>query len=112
MTPSMTCEQLESILPDLLDDDAAMTPLARAHLEQCAGCGGLFDDLRAIRSAAGALPALTPSRDLWSGIASRIQTPIVPLVEGTPVARAEGSSKKEAAQAAAKAALGLLSQSR
>src|SRR6188508_1672695 len=34
------------------------------------------------------------------------------LVEGTPVARAEGSSKKEAAQAAAKAALGLLSQSR
>ena len=34
------------------------------------------------------------------------------LVEGTPVARAEGSSKKEAAQAAAKAALAILNQSR
>jgi ribonuclease III len=34
------------------------------------------------------------------------------LVEGAPVARAEGSSKKEAAQAAAKAALAILSQSR
>jgi ribonuclease-3 len=34
------------------------------------------------------------------------------LVDGEPLARAEGSSKKEAAQAAAKAALALLSQSR
>jgi ribonuclease-3 len=34
------------------------------------------------------------------------------LVGGAPVARAEGSSKKEAAQAAAKAALAILSQSR
>jgi ribonuclease-3 len=34
------------------------------------------------------------------------------LVEGAPVARAEGTSKKEAAQAAAKAALAILSQSR
>jgi ribonuclease III len=33
------------------------------------------------------------------------------LVEGHPVARADGSSKKEAAQAAAKAALAILSQS-
>jgi dsRNA-specific ribonuclease len=34
------------------------------------------------------------------------------LVSGETVARAEGRSKKEAAQAAAKAALGLLNQSR
>jgi ribonuclease-3 len=34
------------------------------------------------------------------------------VVEGQPVARAEGSSKKEAAQAAAKAALAILSRSR
>ena len=34
------------------------------------------------------------------------------LVEGTALARADGSSKKEAAQAAAKAALAILSQSR
>lgn len=34
------------------------------------------------------------------------------MVEGLPLARAEGASKKEAAQAAAKAALAILSQSR
>jgi ribonuclease-3 len=34
------------------------------------------------------------------------------LIEGEPFARAEGSSKKEAAQAAAKAALAVLNQSR
>jgi ribonuclease-3 len=34
------------------------------------------------------------------------------VVNGQPVARAEGRSKKEAAQAAAKEALALLSQSR
>jgi ribonuclease-3 len=34
------------------------------------------------------------------------------LVGGEPVARAEGTSKKEAAQAAAKAALAILNQSR
>jgi ribonuclease-3 len=33
------------------------------------------------------------------------------LVEGLPLARADGSSKKEAAQAAAKAALAILNQS-
>lgn len=90
MTLSMTCEQFEDILPDLLDADTApvaLTPAVRGHLAACAGCRLLFADLSNARSAAAALPPLVPSRDLWSGIASRIQTPIVPLVDGMEVRR-------------------------
>jgi ribonuclease-3 len=46
------------------------------------------------------------------GPAHRRQFEVEVIVNGEPVARAEGRSKKEAAQAAAKAALAALSQSR
>jgi ribonuclease-3 len=46
------------------------------------------------------------------GPAHRRQFAVEVLVNGEPLARAEGRSKKEAAQAAAKAALALLNQSR
>jgi hypothetical protein len=86
MTLSMTCEQFEDILPDLLDDDTMLLPpAARLHLEGCADCKALCEDLTGIRSAAAGLPPITPSRDLWAGIEARIRTPIVPLVEGMPV---------------------------
>lgn len=88
MTISMSCEQFENILPDLLDDvaaPAAMTPAVRAHLDACSECRALLADLNSIRSSAAALPVLAPSRDLWAGIASRIETPVLPLVEGTTV---------------------------
>jgi ribonuclease-3 len=47
-----------------------------------------------------------------AGPAHRRRFEVEVLVEGSPVARAEGTTKKEAAQAAAKAALAALSQSR
>jgi ribonuclease-3 len=47
-----------------------------------------------------------------AGPAHRRRFEVEVLVSGEPVARAHGKSKKEAAQAAAKAALALLSQSR
>jgi hypothetical protein len=90
MTPSMTCTQFETILPQLLDDasaDAAMTPIVRAHLDACADCRALFDDLAHIRASAAALPALQPSRDLWKSIEARIQAPVVPLNEGVEFRR-------------------------
>ncbi len=37
------------------------------------------DELEAIARSAAQLPALTPSRDLWSGIEARIQAPVVAL---------------------------------
>jgi hypothetical protein len=43
--------------------------------------------LRAIVRAAGELPPLTPSRDLWSGIEARIQAPVIALpVHARPAA--------------------------
>jgi hypothetical protein len=88
MTLSMTCEQFEDILPQLLDDDAmAVPPAARLHLEGCVACKTLYDDLTGIRTVAAALPPISPSRDLWAGIESRIRTPVVPLVEGMVTAK-------------------------
>jgi hypothetical protein len=88
MTLSMTCEQFEDILPQLLDDDAMpVPPAARLHLEGCVECKTLYDDLTGIRTTAATLPPIAPSRDLWAGIEARIRTPIVPLVEGMPVRR-------------------------
>jgi hypothetical protein len=83
MTLSMTCDQFEDTLPQLLDDDAmAVPPAARLHLEGCVACKTLYEDLNGIRATAAGLPPITPSRDLWTGIEARIRTPIVPLVEG------------------------------
>jgi hypothetical protein len=88
MTLSMTCDQFEDILPQLLDDDAMpVPPAARLHLEGCGRCKALYDDLTGIRTSAVALPPISPSRDLWAGIEARIRTPVVPLVEGMPVRR-------------------------
>jgi hypothetical protein len=39
----------------------------------------LHAELREIARAAAALPPLSPSRDLWSGIAARIEAPVVAL---------------------------------
>jgi len=50
-----------------------------AHAEDCADCSALLADLHAIPRQAAALPALTPSRDLWSGIAERIDARVLPM---------------------------------
>jgi hypothetical protein len=105
MTLSMTCEQFEDILPQLLDDDAvAAPPAARLHLEVCEQCRTLYDDLTGIRTSAASLPPIVPSRDLWTGIEARIRTPIVPLVEGMPVRR----SRRQISLRSAAIAAGLL----
>ena len=43
-----------------------------AHRETCAECTTTWTELEAISAQARALPTLTPSRDLWTGIAARI----------------------------------------
>ena len=88
MTLSMTCDQFEDILPQLLDDDAlAVPPAARMHLESCVACRALYADLTSLRTTAAGLPPIEPSRDLWAGIEARIRTPVLPLVEGMEVRR-------------------------
>lgn len=43
-----------------------------AHRATCAECTATWAELEAISAEARALPTLTPSRDLWSGIEARI----------------------------------------
>lgn len=47
------------------------------HREQCGACRTLWAELDAISAEAARLPLLTPSRDLWDGIESRIAAPRV-----------------------------------
>ena len=81
MTMTMTCEQFEARLPDYMEGDLTgdeRSSLER-HVESCAHCRPILEDLKAIVASAGALGPIEPSRDLWSGIEARIGTQVVPL---------------------------------
>jgi anti-sigma factor RsiW len=75
----MTCDQLDLLLPDHIDGtlDAATRAAVEAHLAGCAACRSTVDDIAAIAAEARALPTLQPGRDLWQGIAARIEAPVV-----------------------------------
>jgi anti-sigma factor RsiW len=80
-TNAMTCTLFSDRLMAYLEhetDDATRAALER-HAVTCAECGALLADLRTLRIDASNLPELTPSRDLWSGIAARIEAPVVPI---------------------------------
>jgi anti-sigma factor RsiW len=80
-TNAMSCELFNDSLMAYLEhetDDATRAALER-HALSCAECGAVLADLRKLRSEAASLPELTPSRDLWSGIAARIEAPVVPI---------------------------------
>jgi hypothetical protein len=83
MTTAMTCQQFAELVPRLLDEEIEMSAAARAHIDGCGVCRSLVADLRAIQAGAAALPPLEPERDLWSGIAARIEAPVVPLAGDT-----------------------------
>jgi hypothetical protein len=81
---NITCDQFADGLGDLLErdlGDAARTRL-EGHALACTECGPLLADLRKLRIDAANLPTLVPSRDLWSGIAARIETPVVEIMPG------------------------------
>jgi hypothetical protein len=77
----LECNELESLLAAYLegDLDAAVGRAARRHIEGCARCAELLNEVTAIVGDARDLPALTPSRDLWPEIEARIQADVVPL---------------------------------
>lgn len=77
----MTCDGVADQLASYLEGDLAVPERValEAHASSCATCGALLADIDAIRREAAALPALEPSRDLWSGIAARLDAPVVSL---------------------------------
>ncbi len=77
----MDCAAFEERLPAWLEgqlDDEGRTAVER-HVAECAACAVLVSDLDALVHSARALPVLTPSRDLWSGIEARLTAPVIPL---------------------------------
>ncbi|HUQ84122.1 MAG TPA: zf-HC2 domain-containing protein [Gemmatimonadaceae bacterium] len=77
----MSCEAFDDLLAGYLEGDLgpAQRKAVEAHLASCVRCAALVRDLEQIRHGAGELGELSPSRDLWAGIASRIEAPVVPL---------------------------------
>jgi len=83
----LMCERLAAYLEG--DLSPAEQAQADQHLTECAACAESLVELRAIASEAAQLPLLTPSRDLWAGIESRISTPVTRLdTTRTPMHRA------------------------
>jgi hypothetical protein len=81
MLPTMSCDQFASALADYLESDVSEATRAavETHAASCAECGALLADLRELRVKAAALPTRAPERDLWAGIAARIETPVVEI---------------------------------
>jgi anti-sigma factor RsiW len=77
----MTCARVDSILLDYLEEtlDLATRAAVNEHVASCVRCTSLLRDIDSIRSEAERLPELAPSRDLWEGIAARIEPAVVPL---------------------------------
>jgi hypothetical protein len=78
---------MDALMADYIEGDLEL-PQRRAvelHLGECVRCTSLLRDIDAIRRDAASLPNLEPGRDLWDGIAARIETPVITLPQRAPV---------------------------
>jgi hypothetical protein len=75
----LTCAEFESRLQDYLEHDVdnAMRARMDAHRAECVDCHALTAELQDLAAQAANLPDLSPSRDLWDGIANRIEAEVV-----------------------------------
>jgi hypothetical protein len=92
----MTCDQFDDRLADYLegDMDATTRVAMETHASSCAECRALLSDLRTLQVEATKLPELSPKRDLWAGIAARIETPVVELKNGGAAEQWKGGTKR------------------
>jgi anti-sigma factor RsiW len=81
MTMPLDCDQFAAKLADYLDGDlpASGRDAMDAHAATCAECRQVLSELESLRVDAASLPLLEPSRDLWAGIAERIDARVLPL---------------------------------
>jgi hypothetical protein len=75
----MTCDRFDEFLADYFEEsiDAEVRSAMDAHRVGCLRCAALVRDLEGIRAIAGALPDVAPARDLWAGIAERIDREVI-----------------------------------
>ena len=81
---TMACEQFETRLPAYLEGDLEgdERDAFERHAESCGHCHAILNDVKVIVAGAGTLGPIEPSRDLWSGIESRIGATVVPIGAG------------------------------
>jgi len=72
------------------DLDAAEQAWMQRHRAECAACHAVVHELDQLVAEAGALPDVQPARDLWAGIESRLEAPVIPL---PTAARTERTSR-------------------
>ena len=109
MTMPLDCDEFAVKLADYLDGDLpdAVRAAVDAHASRCAECARLLSEIEALRAEAASLPLLEPSRDLWTGIAERIDARVLPL-ESPRVARVAAIRRTWRHPAVAAAALVLV----
>lgn len=76
----MRCEEVRTHLDDYVDGalDGTQRDALAAHLAECAACSEIEGSLRALLDEARALPSdVEPERDLWPGIAARLEGTVV-----------------------------------
>jgi len=75
----INCDGLDERLSEYMEEtlDLGTRDAIVAHAKVCGRCSALLSEIRAIAHDARAMPALVPSRDLWSGISERIEAPVV-----------------------------------
>lgn len=75
----MNCDLLGERLSEYMEEtlDSSTREAIEQHAKTCLPCSALLSDIRAIALNARQLPALAPSRDLWSGISQRIEAPVL-----------------------------------
>jgi len=108
MTNNVLCEEFAERLAELLerDVDEATRAGLELHALSCADCGSLLADMRKLRIDASNLPELETSRNLWEGVARRIDAPVIPLRSAETERFGRGSRwPRWAAMAAAAAVL-------
>jgi hypothetical protein len=97
---AMTCDRMDEVLAGYLEDelDRRTRASVEQHLTHCLRCAALVRDLREIRQDAAELPDLAPARDLWDGIAARIEAPVISLKpDAQPVIRRTHTGRLAAA---------------
>lgn len=73
------------------DLDQVVQAWMTAHQSECASCAALVRELEAVVAESQALPGISPSRDLWSGIEARLDTTVIPISAAATHTRIAGT---------------------
>lgn len=89
-------DTIQTLLPELLDDELERSARVEleGHLRECAECREEMEFLVSLRARARALPReMAPTRDLWAGIAERLEVAPATDARVIPIGRAAGARR-------------------